>query len=836
MPLFSLVGALCSLLLMSTSSAPVQNDPPRTLPAAPVEEAIQVDGHLTETSWQRAPTASGFRQLSPNEGAPATERTEVHVLYGEDHLYVGARLYDAHPSRVRMPLSRRDADTQADYFTASFDSYFDRKTAYTFGVSAAGVQFDGLQRGWLDRSWDAIWASEVRHTDFGWTVEMRIPYSQLRFAEEGRQTWGVQFRRVIPRKGETVEWPLVPRRERESGLVAEYGRLTDVRATPRRNVQVTPYSVSRVETGEHEAGGLQADGNVEAGGDVQVGLGSGFTLNATLNPDFGQVEADPAQLNLSAFETFYPERRPFFIEGLQVFDYAQRGGDLLYTRRIGGTEPLIGAVKVSGRSTGGLSAGALTAVTGDGFSPERYYGAARAEQEIGTYSSAGGALTLLDAPGTANATERHRALAGGGDWDLRFLENAYGLSGHASITHRRPAGDPAETGLSFSAQGARLQGDWTYSGTVIVLDDDFDLNDVGRLRQNNYVRLRGGVERQLNGGDPFGPFQRGRAGLNVGQSWSYREGLSRGLGFFGRASFETKGFQELDFFAHSDYLLGGYDLYETRGLGPYAAPRRAGLNVSFETDSRRSWTVEPGVGATFYEYGGLSMNAELGGAWSAGARLRFSGSLSYNRADDRTAWVANEAFAKRTDGWYLGRPNTPPARLDPDDYRPLGSPTAFDDLFAGIDPYEGQAGRFYVPLFGARDTRSFDATVRASAVFAPRLSLQVFGQFFAARGQYDRFRMLRAPDRLAPLEGFPRRYDFATSSVLGNTVLRWEFQRGSAFYVVWSHTRRQRDDTPYYQGERPSPYRDDITGLFDEAFSVFPTNVFLVKLKYTFLG
>ena len=836
------LGLASLLLLISPALGSTPADSVRTLRAVPVKASLQIDGRLTEAPWQRAPAATGFRQLNPDEGTPATERTEARVLYGDEHVYVSARLHDAKPSGVRALLSRRDETPQADYFSVSFDSYFDRKTAYTFGVSAAGVQFDGLQRGGLDRSWDAIWTSEVRRTDAGWVVEMRIPYSQLRFAEAGRQTWGVQFRRVIPRKGETIEWPLVERAERSSGLVAQYGRLTGLRVAPRRNVQVTPYSVSRLRTDEDpgQRGALQASGTVEAGGYLKVGLGSGFTLDATFNPDFGQVEADPAQLNLSAFETFYDERRPFFVEGLQVFDYGQRGGNLLYTRRIGGTRPVIGAAKVSGRSTGGLSAGALLATTGDDFGPERHYGAARVEQEIGTHSTAGGILTVLDAsslrPDSLTGGGRRRALAGGGDWDLRFADNTYGLSGHASLTHRRPAGANAETGFSFSAQGARLQGDWTYNATVIALSDHFNPNDVGRLRQNNYVRTRGGVQHQLNGGDPFGPFQRGNADLSISQSWTYRRGLSRGLGIFGGVNFETRSFQNVGLSFHSDYLLGGYDLYETRGLGTYAPPRRAGLSASFETDSRRAWTVGPSAGATVYGDGSLSLNAGLNASWNVGSRLRLSGSLSYDRADDRTAWVANETFTQRAGGWHLGARSAPPSALASEDYRPLtDSGTDFNRLFADVEPYEGATGHFYVPLFGARDTRSFDATARANVVFAPRLSLQVFGQFFAARGRYNRFRVLQTPDRLAPVEDFPRRYDFSTSSLLANAALRWEFKRGSTLHVVWSHTRRQRDDTPYFRDERSSPYRSGVPTLFGDTFGTFPTNVFLVKLSYTFL-
>lgn len=211
-----------------------QNFP--THPATRIDGPINIDGDLDENTWQRAEPITGFRQFEPSEGAPASQRSEVRILYGEGNIYVGAILYDENPSGIEQTLGRRDDYNRADWFLFSVDSYFNRRNAYTFGVNAAGVQFDALRDGTggggpgppgMDPSWDAVWESAVQVTEQGWIVEMRIPNSMLRFPNVESQTWGIHFARRIPRLGEESEWPLVPRAER-TNLVAQFGRLTNI--------------------------------------------------------------------------------------------------------------------------------------------------------------------------------------------------------------------------------------------------------------------------------------------------------------------------------------------------------------------------------------------------------------------------------------------------------------------------------------------------------------------------------------------------------------------------------------------------------------------------------
>lgn len=324
---------------------------------------IIVDGNLNEDAWQQAQPVSNFYQLEPDEGEPSTRRTEVRVLFGKDDLYIGALMHD-NSEIIEKKLGRRDEYNRADWFLVSLDSYFNKKTAYTFAVNSGGVQLDGQQDDnqklsvlngesslpiGLDPSWDAIWFSAVRITDDGWIAEIRIPYSMLRYPRADSQTWGIHFTRRIPRLGEISEWPYIPRRER-SNLVARYGQITSIRGIePRRNIQIRPYGLSRLDVFESTGKPGTADYRLkyDFGGDIKVGLGPNAMLDATINPYFGQVEADPAVLNLTAFETFFAEKRPFFMEGADIFKFGIGNSRLFYTRRFGANEPIIAAAKLS---------------------------------------------------------------------------------------------------------------------------------------------------------------------------------------------------------------------------------------------------------------------------------------------------------------------------------------------------------------------------------------------------------------------------------------------------------------------------------------------------------
>ena len=358
---------------------------------------IRIDGSLDDPEWRRAIPVSGFVASEPVEGVPAQFDTEVYLLYDEDAIYVGARMLDDDPESTFRQLTRRDYTGRvADYFEISIDSNLDRRTAYTFRVSAAGVQEDRYTYDdtSADSGWDAVWESGAMLTEDGWTAEARIPLSQLRYTPSGRpQTWGINFARRRNAGGEKSFWALESRVQH--GGVSVYGFLHGLELpNATRALELRPYTLVRRQTAEAEPGNPFFDGTAHAiavGTDLRYGLGSTFMLDLTVNPDFGQVEVDPAVINLTAYETFYPEQRPFFSRDDRLFNFGLSGGNnqLFYSRRVGrapqGPRPagadhvdtpaetrILTAAKVTGRTSAGLTLGGLAALT-DAASGRAYF-------------------------------------------------------------------------------------------------------------------------------------------------------------------------------------------------------------------------------------------------------------------------------------------------------------------------------------------------------------------------------------------------------------------------------------------------------------------------------
>ncbi len=309
--------------------------------------AIKMDGFLDDAVWQKAPVATGFTQRSPIDGGVPTQRTEARIIYTDTEIYVGIMAYDSAPDSAIASLFRRDGDQSSDWVYVSFDSYDDKRTAFTFAVNPRSVQKDLLYFDDTDEDvlWDAVWDAEAKLLDNGWSVEMRIPLSQLRFSSRNdNHTWGVNFQRRIARNNETNFWS--PTLSTESGLVSKFGRLEGIKdlKEPRR-LEITPYASTQLTRAPKQIGNpyyndTEFAGNI--GGDIKYGLTSDLTITATINPDFGQVEADPSTINLSQFETYFSERRPFFLEGNDIFRFGSTrtynnfgNPNTFYSRRIG---------------------------------------------------------------------------------------------------------------------------------------------------------------------------------------------------------------------------------------------------------------------------------------------------------------------------------------------------------------------------------------------------------------------------------------------------------------------------------------------------------------------
>jgi hypothetical protein len=452
---------------------------------------VAIDGRLTEDVWNTAETVSSLRQKNPDEGQEATEQTEIRIAYDEAALYVGARMFDREPQKIVRELSRRDSGSNSDSLTVYLDPQHDHRTGVLLGVSAAGSLTDGLifDDSHRDLAWDGIWEAAVSVDDLGWSVEIRIPFSQLRFSPNEHQTWGLNVYRYIQRKNEEDWWELVPKTE--SRLASGMGHLAGLDEIPgQRHLELMPYVRSGLDLSNTVAPGNPFhDGSKPFGGmglDAKWGLASNLTLDATINPDFGQVEVDPAVVNLTAFETFYEEKRPFFIEGAQLYSNFGRNGlalygrfgarfpTLYYSRRIGRTPQgfaegefvdtpsattILGAAKLTGRTAAGWNMSFLSALTGtesarvaDGDSRSRveveplsHYFAGRATRDFGQRGGAGIlATSVIRSLNTGSLKERlpERATVIGGDAHLFFdRRQTWVVSG--SFSGSVVSGDPA---------------------------------------------------------------------------------------------------------------------------------------------------------------------------------------------------------------------------------------------------------------------------------------------------------------------------------------------------------------------------------------------------------
>ncbi|MBI4420243.1 MAG: carbohydrate binding family 9 domain-containing protein, partial [Gemmatimonadetes bacterium] len=430
-----------------------------------------VDGRLDDAAWQGVPPLTGFRQTNPVEGATPSESTEVRFLYTDRDLFVAFRGFDRDPGQVVGRLTRRDQEVAADEFTVYIDSYHDRRSAFAFTVNPSGARADVFiyeDGGGRDSSWDPVYNWATRVDSLGWTAELRIPFSQLRFPPQERIVFGLRVKRLINRRNEEVNWPFVPRDQ--AGEVSRYGDLVGIKGVPApRRLELLPYTGG---TSRFRSGG-PTDGIARAGLDAKVGITSGLTLDATINPDFGQVEADPSEVNLTDFETFFPEKRPFFVEGTNLFRVllpGRRGEEpLVYTRRVGrapqltpgagaGTvdslfeSTILGAAKLTGQLGRGWALGLLQGVTqkervpvstAAGLEtrvpaePLTSYSALRIQRNSQQGRLAyGGILTSvlrhLDDP--VFDVLHSRALSGGADLRWRFGGDAYELTSAASAS------------------------------------------------------------------------------------------------------------------------------------------------------------------------------------------------------------------------------------------------------------------------------------------------------------------------------------------------------------------------------------------------------------------
>lgn len=767
--------------------------------------APRVDGLLTETEWQLAHPVSDFLQYDPLEGNQPTQRTEIRILYDDEALYVGARMFDTNPAGIVARLARRDDEVEADWISVRIDSYHDHQTAFEFTLNAAGVRTDILVSNDAreeDASWDVVWDAETIIDDHGWSAEMKIPFSVLRFPDSKDQEWGIQFIRYISRLREIQHWVLI--RRRESGFVSKFGHLDGLENISKpSNIEILPYVVGGnrfVPRSAATPNGREFTSNV--GLDLKFKPWAGLTVDATINPDFGQVEADPAVLNLSTFETFYPEKRPFFIEGSQIIRFTTFGGEfgpgLFYSRRIGRAfrldDPpggyienaprfakILGAAKISGKTADGLSIGILEAVTDEEtatfvdslgtrskrvVAPLTNYSLIRLRKDVLENSNAGLMLTSVSGRG------RTPAMTAGTDWSLKFLESVYRVEGFlAGSSTTGPTGNRI-TGSAGKASFNKDGGPhWRGFVSFDFTTKQYDINDLGFFRRPNDY---GTVSQILYRDDEVTDWKRI---YNLSLTYHLRRNFD-GVNLFD--SWTAAGYLMFPNFweinTQAELNDGKFDDRETRGNGLFRRARSYRYAFSVETDRRQVVVADLGISLAndVRSMTSVSVDTEVEVKAASNILLEFNVGRSLIRRN--LAWVTN---------------TTDPA---------VSSST--------------------ISVFADRTTSEWDFTTRGSFVFARNLTLQLYLQVFLAKGKYENFVRMTSPSDFV---AYPFTWsDFNTLSLNSNLVLRWEYLPGSTLYLVWSQARAGD------RGAFGTPFRDD----FSNVFSLPMTNVVLLKISY----
>ena len=847
--------------------------------------APKIDGVLNDEIWQKADFISDFTQKQPNEGEPSGERTEVAFMYDGDALYIGARVFSKNPDKIVSTMARRDNAGNSERIVISLDTYNNNRTAYSFGVTASGVRVDYYHASDNEYNrrydFDPVWKAKTKRTATGWEAEMRIPFTQLRFNNTREQVWGVNINRWTPNLNEDAYWVMVP--QSENGWSSRMGDLVGIEdIRPSRRVEVMPYvSGSGTYSDDVDADNPFRDGDdytSNFGGDLKMGVGPNLTLDATINPDFGQVDMDPAFVNLSQFEQVFDERRPFFLEGNELLSGG--GADYYFSRRIGraprgsldtdelGFDPdyvdrpinstILGAAKLTGRLKSGLNVGILGAVTEEEkaraynsetdqivegtIEPAAGFGVIRLQQEFGSNGSTIGMIATGNhndlKPGTyLNTQLRRNAYSGGIDWNLRFKGGRYEVGGNVGASYIEGSNSSIANAQESSARYFQRP------------DADYVNFDPTRTSLQGYVaRLR--VEKESGEHWTWGTgvgaespeFEINDMGL-IRQVddlywWGNMRYTERNPGkLFHRWSVNT--------WANAEYNFGGVRNWSNWGINfnpTYKNFMESWIGVNFwpanmsDNLTRGGPLMQMGQGMAAWtgmnssQQGNISWwwNLEgwgnelgaIGGfvggniTWRAGGRMELSFGPRYNLSRDA------RQYTDRIEG---------------------GNLLTYGDRY----------------VFSFADRSTLSAEIRMNLAITPDLTLEFWGQPFASSGKFYDFGELEAAqsqdlttygvDDGTTIELLPEdddtdsgtylvtdgpdqftfnRPDFNTVSFRSNLVLRWEWNPGSTLFIVW---QQSRDDSYFDNGVAGQR----VTGQsWVDALRAGGDNVFAIKLTY----
>ena len=839
--------------------------------------AISIDGRLDEAAWQAATPITEFTQYDPEEGKPGSERTEARILIDDVAIYVGIRFFDSEPGKIQSVLARRDESVEGDLVELTFDSFHDHLTAYIFRLTPAGARRDATvsANGNQDNSWDAVWEGMGSIDSLGWVAEYRIPLSQLRYdPKQLNHTWGLQIARMIGRKGEDQVFAFTPKNESQG--IARYGHLTGLGrlASPRR-LELVPYALTKNENpvvAEGDPFRKKNDIVIGGGLDLKYGITSNITLDATFNPDFGQVEVDPAVVNLSAFETFFPERRPFFVEGANIFSFGDMrtnntsaGYNFIHTRRIG-RQParniggptidfvdaplettIAGALKLTGRTAGGWSFGVLDALT---------------LEEEARYRDGTAINTAIVEPMANYSMGRLKRDLNGGNTTV----------GMAVTTVNRKLGDdelaPIFRSSAYSA-GVDWQHAWqnrtyAFDGAIVGTTNRGSKEAIDAL-QRSPARYFQRVDRE------DGPYDPNKTSL---------EGYVAEMTFAKLAGAHWKGsvsYQEYSpgFEINEAGFLGSTDIRSVTPLIYYDQNKPGKYLRGWEQFLfwNPSWNFDGDM--TFNGVGAIHV-AELKNFWSTFfrvdwrppvfddrltrggpvARIVRGGGLQFELNSDRRKPHTYGIFVSRSTNVAGGHGLNIQPRLT------LKPSTAIRVTFSpsfnrthGMAQYVTQVqdanatdtyGNRYV--FATLDQKQLSLVTRLDWTFTPRLSLQLFAQPLLAAADFSDYKEFARPREFnfkiygkdagtiaynAPTDEYTvdpdgsgaappftfRDRDFNRRSLRGNAVLRWEYRPGSALFAVWQQSRFEQ------LGQGAFDFGNDFTDLLGAR----PENVFVLK-------
>lgn len=870
---------ILSALLISTIVAIYAQTPEKKLyTATRTSTTPTINGILDDVTWQSGTWIDDFTQYEPFSGRPTSQRTEFNILFDDNNLYVAIKAFDTSPDSIVNRLTRRD-DTDGDLVGIIFDSFHDLRTGFLFGVSSAGVKYDRMVMNdgeYEDPSWDPNWWVQTSINSEGWVAEMKIPFSQVRFDKNSGAVWGLEVGRILYRKNETDFWQHIPKEA--PGMVHLYGEMKGLEEIkPRKIFDVTPYIVAKTETFKAipenpflSKGHLSG---INAGLDAKIGVTNNMTMDLTINPDFGQVEADPSEVNLSAYETFFQEKRPFFIEGKNITNFGLGIGDgengndnLFYSRRIGrrpqvspdledgwyADEPIqsaiIGAAKLTGKTKNGLSVGFINAVTNDEFA------------QIDTI---GGRMQKMVEPLTNYFIGRVQ----------KDSRNGNTLVGGMFTATNRVLNDAVRDELHESAYTAGTDFTQYFDDKNWVVNFSAALSQVQGSKKAIENTQRSPVRYFQRPDNSFSVLDTNRTSLSGTGGRLQISKQNGNWNFMGVSIWKSPGFETNDvgYLREANNILSvlwaQYQQFEPKGIyRSYSINADVYSVVNFEGDQlgnglewngnmnlKNFWSVFTG--------GSLHSNNLDQSILRGGPMMKTPGNwdIRFGFSTDSRKKFVFESYANFRDG-YSKSSNSFYSEggfsYKPTNYLVLSFNPSFSKSFSEIqyvNTINANQGDKYI--FASIDRETLSASFRINVNLSPDLTLQYWGQPFIATGAYnnhkqivnpmadnysDRFRIF-SPDQISR-DGdeylidengdsstdyrFDRK-DFNFKEFLSNLVLRWEYSPGSSVFLVWNQSRSSSNDSGNLN------MMNDLGDLFDGSDNK-PHHVFLVKFSYRF--